>query len=560
MAGVLTPLFALQSKEDIGCGHVQALREFIEWAAAHGLHCVQLLPVNETGGDHSPYNAISSVAIEPTTINMREVPDLQPGEFVEITEAHHVESLRGAHVRWREVKALQQALLRRAYANFVEKHFEANDARAWDFSDFVRTEAEWIEGYSLFRVLMGKHGDERWSQWPENVRSLAAAKVWLAKQRPGARHEMAAEMRFFQYVQWLAFTQWRGVKKFADGHGVVLMGDVPFGVNYHSADVWSQPHLFDLHWSGGAPPEPAFTQDEFVRKWGQNWGVPLYQWEAHRKTSFAWWRQRVRKIEEGFHVFRIDHVLGFYRIYGFPWRPDRNAEFAPLAEAEAKKRTNGELPHYHQFPDDSPEHKEANRAQGEEFLRVLQDETGEHALVGEDLGTVPDYVRPSLLSLDIPGFKVPQWELVDEWRLTPGSEYPRCSVATYATHDHDPLRVIWEQWMTVIRAALEEPERLAPVRDLAWKEVRRKATWAGFDVPRILEFDEVHEKFIAGLMRCNSWLAVLMITDLLGTTQRFNVPGTVDAGNWSARLPANWQNDYKEKVARVAAIIRESGR
>ena len=114
--------------------------------------------------------------------------------------------------------------------------------------------------------------------------------------------------------------------------------------------------------------------------------------------------------------------------------------------------------------------------------------------------------------------------------------------------------------LTQIMHLLSNPERLGPVRDLAWKEVRRKATWAGFDVPRILEFDEVHEKFIAGLMRCNSWLAVLMITDLLGTTQRFNVPGTVDAGNWSVRLPANWQSDYKEKVERVAAIIRESGR
>jgi 4-alpha-glucanotransferase len=560
IAGVLTPLFALQSQQDIGCGNLLALREFIAWSATHGLHCVQLLPVNETGGDHSPYNAISSVALEPTSIDMTDVPDLQPAEFTEITEAHHVEKLRGSHVQWPEVKNLQRALLRRSFANFIEKHFEANDTRAWDFSDFVRAEGEWIEGYAFFRVLVEKHGDERWSQWPEDVRSLEAARTWLAGQRAGTRKEIADSMRFFQYVQWLAFTQWRKVKKFASSQGVALMGDVPFGVNYHSADVWSQPELFDLRWSGGAPPEPAFTSDVFVCKWGQNWGVPLYRWSQHRATGFAWWRQRARKTIECFHVFRIDHVLGFYRIYGFPWRPERNAEFAPLTLDEAKSRTGGELPHFHERPDDTPEHKAANRAQGEEFLRVLQSEVGEHVLVGEDLGTVPDYVRPSLLSLSIPGFKVPQWELENEWKLTPGADYPRCSVATYATHDHEPLRVAWERWMSMIKAALDEPERLATVRDIAWKEARRKAAWAGFEVPHILPFEEVHERLVAGLLRCNSWLAVLMITDLLGTTQRFNVPGTVDTGNWSARLPANWQSDYKEKIDRIAALTKECGR
>lgn len=560
IAGVLTPLFALSSEADIGCGNLHSLAAFIEWAAAHGFRCVQLLPVNETGGDHSPYNAISSVALEPTTIDLAAVPDLSPAEFAKISEAHHVASLRGGHVKWKEVKTLQHALLRRACENFVRKHLETNDARGWDFSDFVRAEADWLEGYALFRVLMDKHGDEQWSKWPENVRTLAAAQKWLARQKAPARKVIADEARYYQYVQWLAFTQWRAVKKLASARGVALMGDVPFGVNYHSADVWSQPELFDLRWSGGAPPEPAFANDDFVRKWGQNWGVPLYHWPRHRETGFAWWRQRVRKIHEGFHLFRIDHVLGFYRIYGFPWRPELNVEFALLTEDQAKLRTGGELPRFHEFPDDTPEHKAANRAQGEEFLRVLQSEIGQHTLVGEDLGTVPSYVRPSLLSLDIPGFKVPQWEVESEWRLTPGADYPRCSVATYATHDHDPLRVMWDQWMAIIRAALDDPQRLGPVRDLAWKEVRRNAGWAGFDVPQILEFDEIHERFVAGLLRCNSWLAILMITDLLGTTQRFNVPGTVDTGNWSARLPATWPTDYAAKIDRIARLVREMGR
>jgi 4-alpha-glucanotransferase len=338
------------------------------------------------------------------------------------------------------------------------------------------------------------------------------------------------------------------------------MGDIPFGVSYFSADVWAAPELFDHQWSGGAPPERNFDGDAFVLKWGQNWGVPLYLWEAHRATQFAWWRQRARKVEAAFHLFRIDHVLGFYRIYGFPWRPTRNAEFLPLTPEEAMMRTGGELPRFLPNDDDTPEHKAANRAQGEELLRVLQAEAGARALVGEDLGTVPDYVRPSLLSLGIPGFKVPQWEDEPDGRLTPGAEYPRCSIATYATHDHDPLRVFWEKRMATILQALERPEELAAERDRAWREVRQLAEWAGFEVPSMMAFEAVHEPLLEALFRCNSWLAVVMITDLLGTEQRFNVPGSVGDMNWSARLPADWAKQASGHNARIAEVLQASGR
>lgn len=553
VAGVLTPLFALRGENDFGCGDTGALRGFIVWAAMHGFRCVQLLPVNETGADHSPYNAISSVAIEPTTIDLTALPDLQPSEIAE----HH-ESISAGPVRWRVVKAIKRKLLLRAFANFTERHWEANDARARQFAAFVKAESAWLDAYSLFRVLAERHGSEKWDEWPVEVRAFSVARAWLASLRNGA--EIAQEIRFVQYVQWIAFTQWREARQFAGERGVVLMGDVPFGVNYYSADVWAQPELFDLDWSGGAPPEPAFADDEFTRRWGQNWGVPLYRWPAHRASGFAWWRQRVRKIEEAFHLFRIDHVLGFYRIYGFPWRPQRNAEFAALTIEEALARTGGKLPHYIEHADDSPEHCAANRAQGEEFLRVLQCEVGPNALVGEDLGTVPDYVRPSLLSLGIPGFKVPQWETGPDSRLTPGSDYTPCSIATYATHDHEPLRAMWTRWMTIIAAALEEPERLAGARDNAWREARRLAEWAGFVVPRILDFDEVHEFLIAALFRCRSRFAIVMITDVLGTDQRFNVPGTVAADNWSARLPEDWAALYAGKIQRIAALAAYSGR
>jgi 4-alpha-glucanotransferase len=564
MAGVLTPLFALRSTHDLGCGDLGSLRDFIAWAARLSFHCVQLLPVNETGADHSPYNAISSVAIEPTTLDLAAVPDLQPAEIDAIADQYGVAQLREGSVRWLEVKSLKHVALRRAFANFSERHWEANDGRALDFTRFTEQEAAWLESYALFRVFVERQGTEQWDQWPLTLRSFDTARAWLAEQRAGFRSEIEQDLRYYKYVQWLAFGQWREVKRFADTQRVILMGDIPFGVSYYSADVWALPELFDHQWSGGAPPEPAFWGDDFVRRWGQNWGVPLYRWEAHRKAGFAWWRQRARGVAEGFHLFRIDHVLGFYRIYGFPWRPQRNAEFTPLTDEEAMERTGGELPHYIEHDDDTPEHKAANRAQGEELLRVLQSEVGAHALVGEDLGTVPDYVRPSLLSLGIPGFKVPHWETdpayEPERRIVPGNEYPRCSIATYATHDHDPLRMMWSRWMSTIEAALREPDRLAAERDAAWQEARQLASWAGFEVDRIRPFEEVHEAFLRGLFRSNSWLAVVMITDLLGTDQRFNVPGSVADSNWSARLPEGWMARYAPQLNRAAELIRESGR
>ena len=560
VAGVLVPIFALRGRDDFGCGDTGALREFIESAADAGFRVVQLLPVNETGADNSPYNAISSVAIEPATMDVAALPDLAPDDIRAMATAHCAEELRDGPVQWRRVKALKRDMLRRAFANFTASERDATATRAREFADFTRKEAAWLDDYALFRVLMERHGSEHWDRWPDEARTAAAARKWLASRRGANRAALDKEIRFFEYAQWMAFTQWREVKAFATSRGVQLMGDVPIGVNYYSADVWSHPELFDLRWSCGAPPEPAFLDDEFIQRWGQNWGVPLYDWPRHRATGFAWWRQRVQKVRDAFHVFRIDHILGFFRIYAFPWRPERNAEFTPLSRDDARTRAGGELPRFHPHADDTPEHCEANRAQGESLLAELQEETGPGALVGEDLGTVPDYVRPSLLRMEIPGFKVPLWEAETDHLLTPADRYPRCSVATFATHDHDPICVAWEKWMDTIRRALDEPERLAAERDLAWREARRFAAWAGFEVPCITPFEEVHERLLFALFQSNSWLAAVMITDLLGIPLRFNVPGSVGDGNWSARLPGDWRDIHRARLHRIANLIRTSGR
>ncbi len=559
IAGVLAPLFALRSEHDLGIGDTRTLREFVDWAHEIGFRLVQLLPVNETGNDHSPYNAISSVAIEPTTIATLpgEIPDLLPGDYEAVLAGADLPMLQSGPVCYRGVKPLKRELLRRAFAVFSEIALQRNDARAREFHEWCREQAGWLEGYTLFRALMDHNGgSEQWDRWPPEQRTLRSARGWLATQSPEFRRSFEEKMQFFRYVQWIAFGQWQRLKAYCDRKGVALMGDVPIGVSYYGADIFSTPEIFDFHWSGGAPPEKVFKSDPFTEKWGQNWGVPMYRWEILRENGFAWWKERVRQVREIFHLFRIDHVLGFYRMYGFPWRPERNAEFLPLNEREARERTGGELPHFIPRDDSSWENREANRREGETYLRALLEEVGEHRLIGEDLGVVPDYVRPSLASLGIAGFKIPQWERQPNWHLVPGRDYQRLSIATYATHDHLPLAALWKQMCDAAEAG-DGHQR--------W-ELEQLGAFAGIGVYGPQPFTpEIHEALLAALFQSNAWIAVAMITDLFGSSKRFNVPGAVNDSNWSERLNrtvAQWRKNPEvvEKMARIREFIERSGR
>ena len=569
LAGILAPLFALRRADDLGIGDVGTLREVVDWAAEHGFRLVQLLPINETGNDHSPYNAISSVALDPTTIELTPlaVPDLTEDDFIELTSGVDLRVLRAGAVIYSFVKPLKLRLLARAFAQFTKTSWRKNDARAHRFRAFCRAEAAWLDDYALFRVLIDENGGtERWDEWPAVQQNAAAARQWLVAQPATARRKFDLQIRAAKYRQWLAWQQWREVKAYADARGVALMGDIPFGVSYYSADTWGAPEIFDLQWSGGCPPERILACDPFTYKWGQNWGIPLYRWDVLRARGYDWWRQRVRKVRDVFHLFRIDHILGFFRIYGFPWRPQFNLDFLPLTEDEAKLRTAGDLPHFCPFPDDTPAHQAANCAQGEEILQVLLEECGDYRLIGEDLGEVPPYVRPCLRRLRIAGFKIPQWENEPGGAMIAGANYERLSLVTYATHDHEPLRTMWENWMAAIAAAETGDADTHPARDRAWHESRRLAHYAGFALPEPRPWDdEIHAHLLTAILRSNSWICVLMITDLFATAQRFNVPGALSEANWNQRLPgtvADWRTDpaLSAKVQRIAALSRASGR
>jgi 4-alpha-glucanotransferase len=527
IAGVLVPLFALRGENDLGIGDIGALREFIDWVAQIGFKLVQLLPINETGADNSPYNAISAMAIEPTTMHVapNSSPDLTREDFDAAVAGTDLRSLRLGEVKYRQVKKLKRRILEKAFANFSAN---ASEERQLEFKTFCEEEAAWLRDYAFFRVLMEENEDSAaWNRWPAQHQSIERARNWLGGLPQDRQAGLATRQNFFCYVQWIAHQQWRAIKSYAEQRGVALMGDIPFGVSYYSADVFARPDDFVLDWCGGAPPEPYFKDDAFTQKWGQNWGIPLYRWDKMRANSFAWWRQRVRAVRRILHLFRIDHVLGFYRIYAFPWRPRKNKQFFPLDWNQMLERTNGRAPHFVPRDDETAENSEANKREGEEYLRVVLDEAGATRVIGEDLGLVPNYVRPNLRALGIAGFKIPQWEVRGE-QVTPGNEYERLSVATYTTHDHKPIRALWED-------AFEHP---TPTSEQSRFDLAKIAVFAGFD-PRIDRVDfekDFYPAIMGALFGSEAWLAIVMITDLLGRKYRFNVPGTKANLNWTRRM------------------------
>jgi 4-alpha-glucanotransferase len=527
IAGVLVPLFALRGTDDLGIGDTGALREFIDWVAQIGFKLVQLLPINETGADNSPYNAISAMAIEPTTLHLapNSSPDLTREDFDAAVAGADLRSLRLGEVKYRQVKRLKRRILEKAFANFSAN---ASEERQLEFETFCEEEAAWLRNYAFFRVLMEENDDSAaWNRWPAQHQSIERAQNWLRGLPQDRQAGLATRQNFFRYVQWIAHQQWRAIKSYAEERGVALMGDIPFGVSYYSADVFARPDDFVLDWCGGAPPEPYFKDDAFTQKWGQNWGIPLYRWDRMRADNFEWWRERVSAVRRIFHLFRIDHVLGFYRIYAFPWRPRKNKQFFPLDWDQMLERTSGRAPHFVPRDDKTLENSEANKREGEEYLRVVLDEAGATRVIGEDLGLVPDYVRPNLRALGIAGFKIPQWEVRGE-QVTPGNEYERLSVATYTTHDHKPIRALWED-------AFEHPTATS---EQSRFDLAKIAVFAGFD-PRIDRVDfekDFYPAIMGALFRSEAWLAIVMITDLLARKYRFNVPGTKANLNWTRRI------------------------
>lgn len=543
LSGLLIPVFALRREGDLGIGDTLCVIDAIDFLSRLGMDVLQVLPINETGADNSPYNALSSTALDPVYLSM--VPDMVPGLSAAMISKRVDKDLLSkvslGPVDYATVKALKLSLLRDAYDAFgKEDKSESKENLAAGFAHFKKQ--NWLDAYSLFRSFMDENGGSAvWTQWKPEHSSLEKL-----RKIAGENKSIETRVDFYKWVQWVAFRQWEAVKLAADKKKIELMGDIPFGVSRYSADVFGMREQFDLELSGGAPPETFFQSDKFTAVWGQNWGIPLYHWSRQKEDNFSFWKERVAQTAKVFHYFRIDHVLGFFRVYAFPWIPERNGEFVDLSEEEAKKLTGGKLPGFQPRPDEPEENARLNCQEGSALLEMILDAAGDTRVVAEDLGMVPDYVRPRLQELGIPGFIIPIFERIKtdpERNFRPIETYEKLSLATLGTHDHEPIALYYEglsRWWHGENG------------HEGWREVQRLMRFCGLpedSAPK--EFNEtVHRALIEKLMLSPSWLSVLMISDLLASKQRFNEPGIAGASNWSQRLDkplSAYENDAASK-------------
>ena len=305
-AGVALPVFALRSHKGLGVGEFPDLKLLVNWAVATGLKLVQILPINDTVATHTwvdsyPYAAISVFALHPQYLNLDSIAELQDPaarqELARLREEFNAKDF----VDYEPVMDAKWQFIRQLYQQ-EKAALLANP----DFQLFRDEQKSWLMPYAAFCGLRDRFGTADFSQWPEEYRTPAVA-AELTREENADFDEFG--LHFF--TQYHLDKQLREAVAYARQHGVVVKGDLPIGIYRHSVDAWTQPELYHMHQQAGAPP------DDFSVT-GQNWRFPTYNWERMAEDGYEWWQQRMGHLARYFDALRIDHILGFFRIWEIP--------------------------------------------------------------------------------------------------------------------------------------------------------------------------------------------------------------------------------------------------
>lgn len=303
-AGTAIPVFSLRSEEDYGVGDFQDLKKMIDWAAATGQKIIQLLPVNDTTKDGThcdsyPYSANSAFALHPMYIRPDQAGTLKDPKRRKYfrQEAERLNAL--PEVDYVAANALKQEYMRELFA----EQWDKTSARK-EYKTFAKENSSWLDPYAAWCVLRDINHTPDNSLWKEFARYDANAVEGFLK-----THRTEAD--YYCFVQYHLDRQLREIRDYAHQNGIVLKGDIPIGIGRHSVDAWQAPELFNMDMQAGAPP------DDFSVL-GQNWGFPTYNWERMAADGFEWWKRRFRKMSDFFDAYRIDHILGFFRIWQVP--------------------------------------------------------------------------------------------------------------------------------------------------------------------------------------------------------------------------------------------------
>ncbi|MDP4218480.1 MAG: 4-alpha-glucanotransferase [Bacteroidota bacterium] len=306
-AGVAIPVFSLRSKRSFGVGEFTDLKGLVDWARRAGLKLIQILPVNDTTADHNyydsyPYAAISAFALHPLYLNLEKAAGNRYSELIKPLRKRQKELNELPQVDYEQVMKIKLSAARELY-DLQQDEFLADAG----FREFFQGNRDWLEPHAVFCYLRDKNGTPDFLKWKTHNQYDAEAIAKYAA--PGTRHYHSIVLHYF--IQYHLHLQLRDATDYAHKHGIIVKGDIPIGIYRFSCDAWMEPRLYHMDQQAGAPP------DNFAIK-GQNWGFPTYNWEEMEKYGCSCWRRRFEQMSNYFDAFRIDHILGFFRIWSIP--------------------------------------------------------------------------------------------------------------------------------------------------------------------------------------------------------------------------------------------------
>ncbi|MBR5421148.1 MAG: 4-alpha-glucanotransferase [Lachnospiraceae bacterium] len=467
-SGILLPVTALPSKYGIGCFSKEAY-EFVDFLADAGQSFWQVLPLGATGYGDSPYQSFSTFAGNPYLIDLSDL--VEKGWITEKDCSSVKWGKDPEHVDYEKIYKKRLLLLAKAYKNSDVIHTR-------EYKRFVKENAFWLEDFVLFMSLKERNGGQSFVHWEDALRCHKKKAVDKAKKDPFVK-EMAEICRF---VQYLFFTQWNKLKKYANEKGVKIIGDIPIYVAFDSADTWSHPELFQLD-EKGYPLAVAGCPPDYFSATGQLWGNPLYCWENHKASGFEWWIQRLEFIFNMYDVVRIDHFRGFEAYYSIPYG-DPTAEFG----------------HWEKGP-------------GYDLFKAMKEKLGEREIIAEDLGFLTPGVKRLVKRCGYPGMKILEFafDSAEDNDYLPHNYEKNCVVYT-GTHDNDTVLGWFKQLKQKDKNFTKEYLGVKSTAQMSWNLIR-------------LALSSVADT------------AIIPMQDYLelGSEGRINTPSTL-GGNWDWRM------------------------
>jgi 4-alpha-glucanotransferase len=306
-SGVAIPVFSLRSKNSFGTGEFADLKLLVDWAKATGLKLIQILPVNDTIATHSwadsyPYAAISAFALHPLYVSLDKIAGKEHADKLRSLKIKQKQLNELAELDYEEVMKFKLSMLKELYELTGKQCFAGKE-----YQSFFEDNEHWLVPYAAFSYFRDKYGDSHFEQWKTNAIYDQRDIKKLSAPVSATFNEIA----FYYFIQYHLHLQLKEAADYAHKKGVVLKGDIPIGIYRYGCDAWVEPELYNLCLQAGAPP------DDFAVK-GQNWGFPTYNWKQMQEDGFAWWRKRFEQMSNYFGAFRIDHILGFFRIWSIP--------------------------------------------------------------------------------------------------------------------------------------------------------------------------------------------------------------------------------------------------